>query len=68
MSAAFHSKFMLKAQDVLSREIQELNFIENKIKITTKLCAKVIDPDANSLFFLYGLSLSVLASSKSLKT
>ena len=33
VSAAFHSKFMLQAQDVLSKEIEKLNFIENEIKI-----------------------------------
>ena len=41
VSAAFHSKFMLKAQDVLSREIQELNFIENKIKIISNYNANL---------------------------
>ena len=33
VSAAFHSRFMLQAQNVLSKEIDKLNFIENKIKI-----------------------------------
>tara|TARA_B100000989_G_scaffold193022_1_gene145633 strand:- start:1460 stop:2371 length:912 start_codon:yes stop_codon:yes gene_type:complete len=33
VSAAFHSKFMLKAQDKLSIEIKKLNFMENKIHI-----------------------------------
>ncbi len=33
VSAAFHSKFMIKAQEKLSKEIDELNFLENKIKI-----------------------------------
>ena len=33
VSAAFHSKFMLQAQNELSKVIEKLNFIENKIKI-----------------------------------
>ena len=41
VSAAFHSKFMHKAQDELSREIKELDFIENKIHIISNY-------DANS--------------------
>ena len=33
VSAAFHSKYMIKAQNELSKEIQKLNFNENNIKI-----------------------------------
>ena len=41
VSAAFHSKFMLKAQDDLSREIKELDFVKNEINIISNY-------DANS--------------------
>ncbi len=40
VSAAFHSKFMLEAQNELSKEIDKLNFIENKIKIISNYDAK----------------------------
>ena len=33
VSAAFHSKYMINAQNELSKEIQKLNFNENNIKI-----------------------------------
>ena len=33
VSAAFHSKYMHKAQEILSQEIEKINFSENKIKI-----------------------------------
>ena len=41
VSAAFHSKFMLQAQNELSKEIEKLNFIENKIKIISNYDGKV---------------------------
>ena len=33
VSAAFHSKYMIEAQQILSENIEKLNFSENKIKI-----------------------------------
>ncbi len=33
VSAAFHSKYMIEAQQILSEHIEKLNFYENKIKI-----------------------------------
>ena len=41
VSAAFHSKFMVEAQNELSKEIEKLNFIENKIKIISNYDADV---------------------------
>ena len=41
VSAAFHSKFMFQAQNELSKEIDKLNFIENKIKIISNYDAEV---------------------------
>ena len=41
VSAAFHSKFMLKAQDELSEEIKDLDLIENKIKIISNYNANI---------------------------
>ena len=43
VSAAFHSRFMLQAQNVLSKEIDKLNFIENKIKIISNYDGEVHD-------------------------
>ena len=40
VSAAFHSKYMLKAQNELSKEIQKLNFNENNIKIISNYDAQ----------------------------
>jgi len=40
VSAAFHSKYMLKAQNELSKEIQKLNFNENNIKIISNYDAE----------------------------
>ncbi len=39
VSAAFHSKFMLKAQALLSEKIEDLHFAENKIKIISNFDA-----------------------------
>ncbi len=41
VSAAFHSKYMLKAQDALSEEIEKLNFLENSIKIISNYDADI---------------------------
>tara|TARA_B100000963_G_scaffold253875_1_gene222456 strand:+ start:1932 stop:2843 length:912 start_codon:yes stop_codon:yes gene_type:complete len=41
VSAAFHSKHMLKAQEELSNDIENLIFKENKIKIISNYDAKV---------------------------
>ena len=41
VSAAFHSKFMLKAQDELTKDLKELNFLENKIHIISNYNAKL---------------------------
>jgi len=40
VSAAFHSKYMIEAQDALSKYINELNFVENKIKIISNYDAE----------------------------
>ena len=47
VSAAFHSKYMLKAQKELSTEIENLNFKENNIKIISNYDAN--DHNANSI-------------------
>ena len=47
VSAAFHSKFMLKAQDELSREIKKLNFMENKIHIISNYNANSYNDSAS---------------------
>ena len=41
VSAAFHSKFMLKAQDELAKEIEKLNFVENHINIISNYDANI---------------------------
>ncbi len=41
VSAAFHSKFMLQAQNDLSKDIDKLNLVENKIKIISNYDAEV---------------------------
>ena len=41
VSAAFHSKYMLKAQEQLSEKIANLNFIKNNIKIISNYTAKI---------------------------
>ena len=41
VSAAFHSKFMLKAQEKLNLDIDRLNFSENKIRIISNYDANV---------------------------
>ena len=41
VSAAFHSKYMLKAQKQLSNEIENLIFSDNKIKIISNYDANV---------------------------
>ncbi len=48
VSAAFHSKFMLEAQESLSKEIDNINFIENKIKIISNFDANIYQ-DSNSI-------------------
>ena len=48
VSAAFHSKFMLEAQESLSKEIDNVNFIENKIKIISNFDANIYQ-DTNSI-------------------
>ncbi len=40
VSAAFHSNFMLQAQEKLSDEIEKINFIENEIQIISNFDAK----------------------------
>ena len=46
VSAAFHSKFMLNAQLELSENIEELNFLENDIKIISNFDANPHDDNA----------------------
>ena len=41
VSAAFHSKFMNQAQESLSKEIEKLNFFENKINIISNYDAGI---------------------------
>ena len=41
VSAGFHSRFMLQAQEKLSKEIEKLNFIENKLKIISNYDANI---------------------------
>ena len=41
VSAGFHSRFMIQAQNELIKEIDKLNFIENKIKIISNYDAEV---------------------------
>ncbi len=41
VSAAFHSHFMLGAQDELSDEIENLNFVENDVKIISNYDANI---------------------------
>ncbi len=41
VSAAFHSKFMLKAQENLSKEIELLNILDNEIKIISNYDANI---------------------------
>ncbi len=48
VSAAFHSKFMLNAQDILSSELEKINFFENKIKIISNYDAS-INNDSKSI-------------------
>ena len=48
VSAAFHSKFMLEAQESLGKEIDNINFIENKIKIISNFDANIYQ-DTNSI-------------------
>ena len=46
VSAAFHSKFMLKAQEKLNLDIDILNFSENKIRIISNYDANVYSDNA----------------------
>ncbi len=48
VSAAFHSKFMLKAQKELSKKIEILEFFENDIKIISNYDAQIYK-DTNSI-------------------
>mgnify|MGYP001352437168 CR=1 FL=1 len=41
VSAAFHSKYMFQAQNDLSKEIEKLNFSENKVKIISNYDANI---------------------------
>ncbi len=41
VSAAFHSKYMLEAQEILSQEISNLDFVENGIKIISNYDAEI---------------------------
>ena len=41
VSAAFHSKFMLQAQEELNKKIEALNFLENDIKIISNYDAEI---------------------------
>ena len=41
VSAAFHSKYMIEAQQELSEEIENLNFLENKLKIISNYDAEI---------------------------
>ncbi len=43
VSAAFHSKFMFQAQEKLAKEIEDLKFLENKIKIISNYDANYYD-------------------------
>jgi len=47
VSAAFHSKYMLKAQEELSNEIENLIFKDNKIKIISNYDANVYSDHIN---------------------
>ena len=40
VSAAFHSKYMLKSQEILKNNLRDLNFNSNKIKIVSNYNAK----------------------------
>ena len=48
VSAAFHSKFMTGAQEILSSHLEKLNFLENKIKIISNFDASLND-DSKSI-------------------
>ncbi len=48
VSAAFHSKFMLKAEENLNNDIENINFLENDIKIISNYDAK-INKDTKSI-------------------
>ncbi len=52
VSAAFHSKIMKNAQDVLSEKIEKLNFISNKINIISNYNAEI---SSNSFFLKQSL-------------
>ncbi len=43
VSAAFHSKFMLEAQEELSQDIEKLNFLDNDIKIISNYDGDIHD-------------------------
>ena len=47
VSAAFHSKFMTKAQEKLNLDIDLLNFSENKIKIISNYDANIYNENAS---------------------
>ena len=47
VSAAFHSKYMLHAQDELSKEIDKLNFSENEVKIISNYDANIYNDNLN---------------------
>ena len=47
VSAAFHSKYMLQAQDELSKEIDKLNFSENEVKIISNYDANIYNDNLN---------------------
>ena len=47
VSAAFHSKFMIKAQEELSQDIEKIVFKENNIKIITNFDASIHSDSLN---------------------
>ncbi len=48
VSSAFHSKFMIKAQETLNIEIDKINFVSNNIKIISNYSSKITS-DNNEL-------------------
>ncbi len=47
VSAAFHSKFMIEAQKILSKNIDNLNFIENDIQIISNYDSNIYKDSAS---------------------
>ena len=47
VSAAFHSEYMLRAQNDLSLEIDKLNFVKNNVNIVSNFNAKISNENLN---------------------